>query len=544
MAPKVADFVSKGMNESHLLKKTGLKSAKAPQSPGIDGKAFKMPTTDPRYRDSHDEAAHRSEHIDDFGTDLPDSDLASIDAVQCTQTQPIILTSSPPREFSDDESESAYDHALQGGTETKHTRQTHSSTKVNAAHMQSLPRQWIKQMTSNGHNASSYPSTSRSASPALSHADVARPHSRQGTIHVSSVQNRHDSVGIDVTDNAIVPPSPHANWSSKSTGVPSDIHDPELPPLDDDAAMQRSHVAVQRGNYITGYANGGRPENAAAPTLATHQSRRLDHTRNAQATTQKAFQTTQQFRLNGTKHTDAHAWTGDMPMDDLSGRNHRHRTSTTDSKPEPPKFSTDKHAAFAQAPSQNGQARTTSGLEERSDVRSYPWQTSSPEGLSGELDYAPDDLVKKDFAMLQSEVVDRPVHAPGSGMPFTGSIEDLHKALSAVCEQTPREQAALLQALGIDQWEEAGRWIMSRQSELVGKLTKLRREKRAKAMELEKEIAARHQAVVQHKRLLEENLRGLKEAGVAVLAVGTPSKKRKTSPTVGGVQAKRDGGLS
>ena len=161
-----------------------------------------------------------------------------------------------------------------------------------------------------------------------------------------------------------------------------------------------------------------------------------------------------------------------------------------------------------------------------SDVESLP-----PADNLDDLDYPLEVLRTKHFAELKSESVDNP---PVRTFPKDDPAASLSTLLMNALQSGDKEQQqALLESLDLDHWEQAGDWFVESLAGIIKRFVEIRKEKRRRALELEKEIEARHDLVNEKQQILEENLAGLRKAGHQVLAVGTPKKTPKKRETMG-----------
>ncbi|GAM84949.1 hypothetical protein ANO11243_029520 [Dothideomycetidae sp. 11243] len=167
------------------------------------------------------------------------------------------------------------------------------------------------------------------------------------------------------------------------------------------------------------------------------------------------------------------------------------------------------------------QISKSSTLGEVSDSESSP-----PPVDTDDLDYTPEQLRAMQFRDLREEPVDIPPAVP----PDPSVAMETHLA-SALHSADADRQRSLLESLTVDRWEEAGDWFVARFADILKRSVAIRKEKRRLAFELEAEIEARHHLIEEKRQLLEENLKGLREAGGRVLEVGTPKKKRARKET-------------
>ncbi|GAB7339844.1 hypothetical protein MBLNU457_6381t2 [Dothideomycetes sp. NU457] len=150
-----------------------------------------------------------------------------------------------------------------------------------------------------------------------------------------------------------------------------------------------------------------------------------------------------------------------------------------------------------------------------------PLTRSPPED---KLDYDPDELMKLEYPSLRTQAFDfSPAedHAPYSSQEFS----DL---MSKHFASPPAEQSKFFATMTIDEWEDAGDWLLSRATDIMKRMKTARREKRKLTLEIEMEIEKRHNAVVRKRKLTEEVLGAMKKSGGQILA----STPRKRGPNV------------
>ncbi|TKX24714.1 hypothetical protein C1H76_3324 [Elsinoe australis] len=450
---------------------------------------------------------------DDFGTELNTSNSGGSFDHKHDRKQPIHVTSSSPNLPEDDESEDA-DGSADDDAERKAVEDHQRARHVEIAFQSSgqSVHQRIDRNMERTHTPDSYPRTTEDGSRTSSRGD-----NRPSTGHAPHALARetlpHEFLGPAQVFK--VEPSPLEEldlMSNKSTGAPSGVNDRSLL----SARMDTRSIKALRGIHRT-EPNPHEEDSQMAPppmrpALQTHKTAQQE----SQAQVTSIY--IQQQKLKAAQ-ADSQPREGAFPTVQTGGQID---TITSRSKMGPPP--TPGPTPTTKQNTQPNHPKKTSTLADTSSQDS----ASSPES-SNELDYSPAELKEMDFSTLQSEAFDRPVAQPGSSIPFTESTEKLNEALAQACYKgDDHQQLVLLQSLSLDKWEEAGQWIIARQAELLTKMTKLRREKRAQALEFEKEILARHEVVGKRKALLDEKIAGVKKAGIAVLAVGTP-KKNKTN---------------
>ena len=147
-----------------------------------------------------------------------------------------------------------------------------------------------------------------------------------------------------------------------------------------------------------------------------------------------------------------------------------------------------------------------------------------PETATGQLDYDPEPLTKMDFASIKNQPFDRAPHKPRKTAAKI-SPDMLAKDLSAkLANGTKIEQIEYFASLNIDEWEDAGDWIIDQYAQIMARLKGVRKEKRKQARAFEDEIEQRYNAVSLKKQMTEDALGFMKDSGVRVLE-NTPRKR-------------------
>lgn len=458
-------------------------------------------------------AAHsRDNHNhNDFGTELNTSNSGGSFDHKHDRKQPIHVTSSSPNLPEDDESEDAdgsADDDAEGKAVADHQRARHVEIAFQSSGQSA--HQMIDRTIERNHTPDSYPRTTEDGSRTSSRGD-----NRPSTAHAPHASARetvpHEFLGPAHVFK--VEPSPLEELdlvSNKSTGAPSGVNDRSLP----SARMDTRSTKALRGIHRTEPNPHEEDSQMAPPPMRP--ARQMNKTAQQESQAQVTSIYIQQQKLKAAQ-VDSQPRDGAFPTIHTSGQA---KPITTKSNMAPPP--TPGPTPTTKQTTQPNHPKKTSTLADNSSLDS----ASSPESWN-ELDYSPTEMKNMDFSTLQSEAFDRSVAPTGSSTPFTESTEKLNEALAQACYKgDDHQRLVLLQSLSLDQWEEAGQWIIARQAELLTKMTKLRREKRAQALEFEKEILSRHEVVGKRKALLEEKIAGVRKAGSAVLAVGTPKKNK------------------
>nr|OQO26391.1 hypothetical protein B0A51_06953 [Rachicladosporium sp. CCFEE 5018] len=164
-------------------------------------------------------------------------------------------------------------------------------------------------------------------------------------------------------------------------------------------------------------------------------------------------------------------------------------------------------------------------------------EEQSNEAEESELDHGFDDLTKMDYSVLKDESFDSAPNAENfvvNDVPDDASLTD---KLSAVLAQTEYGddsadmydyRTKFMASLTIDEWEEAGAWLVQHFGTVVRKFTGVRREKRSAAVAFEAEIEGRDNAVGAKRQQIKGALDEMKVNGSAVL--GTTPRKGRNEP--------------
>lgn len=140
-----------------------------------------------------------------------------------------------------------------------------------------------------------------------------------------------------------------------------------------------------------------------------------------------------------------------------------------------------------------------------------------------ELDYDPTTLLTMDYTELKAQSFDTDPNNPRSGRK---QGQTLQSRLQAVSEAPQQKQYDFFLALPLQEWEEAGDWLLERFGEVLSNFKAVRQEKREAARGFEEEIAKRYDAVGKKRKQTEAQLNEMRENGRELLQ-GTP-KRMKT----------------
>jgi len=147
-------------------------------------------------------------------------------------------------------------------------------------------------------------------------------------------------------------------------------------------------------------------------------------------------------------------------------------------------------------------------------------QQRKQSSLAGNLDYGPDKLMKLDYSTLRSQ----PFDFSPSEKRTVFSRESLDELMSRHLNSAREDQNKLFETMTIDEWEDAGDWLLGRATDVLRRMKNARREKRKLTLEIEMEIEKRHDAVVNKRKATDEALDAMKKSGGQVLA-STPRKR-------------------
>ncbi|KAK6437797.1 hypothetical protein LTR95_006013 [Oleoguttula sp. CCFEE 5521] len=167
----------------------------------------------------------------------------------------------------------------------------------------------------------------------------------------------------------------------------------------------------------------------------------------------------------------------------------------------------------------------------------YASEEEPDEFEDSDLDHHIDDLTKMEYGDLKDEPFDKAPDADAFVVHNAPDDASLADKLSAVLAQTVNgnDRAQLydyrtkfMASLTIDEWEEAGAWLVQHFGDVVQNFTGVRREKRKAAIAFESDIEVRDNAVGAKRQQIRDALDEMKVNGNAVLGT-TPKKDRKES---------------
>ncbi|KFY25250.1 hypothetical protein V493_04742 [Pseudogymnoascus sp. VKM F-4281 (FW-2241)] len=141
------------------------------------------------------------------------------------------------------------------------------------------------------------------------------------------------------------------------------------------------------------------------------------------------------------------------------------------------------------------------------------------------IDFDKDTLFNMPYQELENQPFDEdPGRAKTAVSPFlTGLPISLNARMELFKTKSAEERAEFLATLSLDEWEEAGDWLMHEFSSMMSKIGRARRERRKIAAEFEKKLAARDAEVRDKTDGVTVALKGLKNGGQDLLRGKTPT---------------------
>ncbi|KFY73159.1 hypothetical protein V499_06732 [Pseudogymnoascus sp. VKM F-103] len=137
------------------------------------------------------------------------------------------------------------------------------------------------------------------------------------------------------------------------------------------------------------------------------------------------------------------------------------------------------------------------------------------------IDFDHKTLYEMSYADLEKQPFDEdPNQAENSSL--TGLSKPLDDRMKMFQNAPAENQAAFLATLSIDEWEDAGEWLMKQFGTVMGKVADARRERRKIAAEFEERLAARDAEVRNKIDGVEDALNFLKDGGNDLLRGKTP----------------------
>lgn len=139
-----------------------------------------------------------------------------------------------------------------------------------------------------------------------------------------------------------------------------------------------------------------------------------------------------------------------------------------------------------------------------------------------DVDFDLETLFKMPYKDLRNQPFDEDLnqdkHPSLIGLP--PSLDERMELFKA---ERPEDQAAFLASLSIDEWEEAGEWLMKQFGTVMTKVADARRDRRKIATEFENRLAARDAEVRQRTDDVTAALKDIKKAGEDLLRGKTPT---------------------
>lgn len=145
-----------------------------------------------------------------------------------------------------------------------------------------------------------------------------------------------------------------------------------------------------------------------------------------------------------------------------------------------------------------------------------------------DLDYDHAELSQKTYEELQDESFDFDPQARPLGVDDGDNHSGLtlEERLESARKMPDEQQSALIQALSITEWEEAGQWFMDQFAVLNTRSIQCRQEMRALAQSQEAVVARRFSAVEEEDNQLRRTIDNMEASGRAFIAAATHKRKR------------------
>lgn len=145
------------------------------------------------------------------------------------------------------------------------------------------------------------------------------------------------------------------------------------------------------------------------------------------------------------------------------------------------------------------------------------------DGISG-IDFDQETLYKMPYKKLINQPFDEDPSQPKTPVtpPLTGHPKALEERMEMFKGQPSGDRATFLATLSIDEWEEAGEWLMEQFGVVMSKVAAARRERRKIASEFEEKLAARDGEVRERTDGVTAALKDLKNGGQDLLRGKTP----------------------
>jgi len=146
--------------------------------------------------------------------------------------------------------------------------------------------------------------------------------------------------------------------------------------------------------------------------------------------------------------------------------------------------------------------------------------------LLDDIDYNRELLAKKPYAELENESFD---FNPNVSLRSGSAEASLEEQLANGRKLPQEEKSQMFDGLTIDAWEEAGDWFMKEFEGLMKRMRETRQGKRKLAMDFERQIATRQDAVEAHDRGIEKALGEMKQGGRDILRTKHEPKEENDS---------------
>ncbi|KFY24229.1 hypothetical protein V491_02234 [Pseudogymnoascus sp. VKM F-3775] len=140
------------------------------------------------------------------------------------------------------------------------------------------------------------------------------------------------------------------------------------------------------------------------------------------------------------------------------------------------------------------------------------------------IDFDQETLYKMPYQKLRNQPFDEDPNQPKTPVtpPLTGHPKTIDERMEMFKSQPPGDRAEFLAALSIDEWEEAGEWLMKQFGIVMNKVAGARRKRRKIASEFEDKLAARDAEVRERTDGVTAALKDLKNGGQDLLRGKTP----------------------
>ncbi|KFY60492.1 hypothetical protein V496_05310 [Pseudogymnoascus sp. VKM F-4515 (FW-2607)] len=138
------------------------------------------------------------------------------------------------------------------------------------------------------------------------------------------------------------------------------------------------------------------------------------------------------------------------------------------------------------------------------------------------LDFDREMLIVMPYERLERQPFDEDPNQPKTSV-AQGSPKSLDERMELFKSKPAGERAEFLATLSIDEWEEAGEWLMKQFGSVMGRAADARRERRKIAAKFEDKLAARDAEVRKRADGVTASLKDLKNGGQDLLRGKTPT---------------------